>query len=304
MTTARRRPPPPWIALCLLLLAPASARAQTAAAADPPPRRPLTWNPEWPRFRIWEYAGTAALGIGALVYQTKATSHDQPSWTGGILFDGAVRGWLRADSPSTRASARLLSDRLWMGGTAVPFVIDLPVALLVHRQPGVAWQMAMMDLEAYAVSGFLNRVLEYEVARARPSAADCAADPGYDELCGSSANNASFPSGHTLGIATAAGLTCVHHQYLPLYGHPLADGAACVVMSTATVATGIARMVGDRHHASDVLFGAALGFGAGYGIPWLLHYRNGVHVQKEGPRTVLLPWAAPTGVGAAVVGTL
>jgi membrane-associated phospholipid phosphatase len=290
---------PAAAALCLALLLPAVARAE----ADPAPRAPLTWSPEWPRFRLWEYAGTAALGVTGLIYDLNRQPPAEPHWGGPILFDTAVRGWLRGRTPQARANAQRLSDRLWLGGSAYPFVIDLPVALLVRRQPGIAWQMTMMDLEAYAVTGFLNRLLEFQVGGARPSAADCRTNPHYDELCGGSSNNASFPSGHTLGIGTAAGLTCVHHHYLPLYGHPAADGGACVLMSALTAATGVARLVGDRHHATDVLFGAALGFGAGYGIPWLLHYRHGARAATgaEGAHALLLPWAAPSTVGAALM---
>jgi membrane-associated phospholipid phosphatase len=318
MNAHRSRLSARWVALGSLILVavtaavahaqPSTYPADPADPADPsdrPIRKPLEWNPAWPRFRLWEYGGTAALGVGALLYERSHHAPDQPHWSGGILFDGAARSWLRASSPEGRATAQHLSDRLWLAGTAYPFVIDLSVALFAHRQPAVAWQMAMMDLEAYAVTGFLNRVLEFEVGRARPSREECAANPDYDQLCGSSSNNASFPSGHTLGIATAAGLTCVHHRYLPLYGNPVADAAPCVLMTVATATTGVARIVGDRHHASDVLVGAALGFGVGYTLPWLLHYRHGSRLEeKDERRTVLLPWAAPGGVGAAVVGVL
>jgi membrane-associated phospholipid phosphatase len=293
------------VALGLLLVALAPGAAHAQPPADPPVRKPLEWNPAWPTFRLWEYGGTAALGVGALLYERSHSAPAEPHWSGGILFDGAVRNWLRASSPEGRARAQKLSDGLWMAGTAYPFVIDLSVALFAHRQPAVAWQLAMMDLEAYAVTGFINRYLEFEVGRARPSRQDCAADGSYDALCGSSSNNASFPSGHTLGIATAAGLTCIHHRHLPLYGSPLADAAPCVLMTAATATTGVARIVGDRHHASDVLVGAAVGFGVGYTLPWLLHYRHGTRASAKDQRhAVLLPWAAPDGVGAAVVGAL
>jgi membrane-associated phospholipid phosphatase len=293
--------------LCVMaVLAFTATVAHGATPGDQVPRRGLAWSPLWPRFRYWEYAGTAALGLTALYFEKNGAPPVQPRWRGGILFDGAVRGWLAASSEQGRATARKLSDVLWLGGSAYPFVIDLPVALFVHRQPGVAWQMTMMNLEAYAVTGLVNRVLEFEVGRARPSVGPCAIDPEYDGLCGSASNNASFPSGHTLGIATAAGLTCVHHRYLPLYGHPMADAAPCVLLSAATAVTGVARMVADRHHATDVLFGAGFGFAVGYGLPWLLHYRHGTARPGEGRQTSihLLPWTAASALGAAVVGGL
>jgi membrane-associated phospholipid phosphatase len=170
------------------------------------------------------------------------------------------------------------------------------------------WQVGMMDLEAFAVAGFLNRAIMFGVGRARPSVPSCAADPAYDELCGSSSNNASFPSGHTLGVATAAGLTCVHHRYLPIYGSTAADRAACVAMVVATAATAVTRVMSDRHWASDDVAGAAIGFGAGYGLPWLLHYRYGAPRPASAPEAwqqpLLVPMASTTTLGVALVGLL
>jgi membrane-associated phospholipid phosphatase len=279
------------------------------ARADEIPRRPprVEWSPSWPRFRPWEYAGTAAFGAATLYVDRYAPPPAAPRWRGGILFDDAARGWLRAGTPEGRARAGHISDVLWVSGSAVPFVIDLPVALLVHGEPQVAWQLLAMDLEAYAVAGFVNRTLHVGVARGRPDLADCAANPGYDKLCGGPGNNASFPSGHTLGVATAAGLTCVHHRYLPLYGHPVADGGACGLMTLATLVTAATRIMADRHHGTDVLAGAAIGFGSGYGIPWLLHYRSrgpSDETSSFRQRPVLVPFAGSTELGVAMVGTL
>ena len=55
----------------------------------------------------------------------------------------------------------------------------------------------------------------------------------------------------------------------------LSDLAACGVLLAATAGTAISRVVADRHYFTDGLMGAAIGFGAGYGLPWLLHYRYG-----------------------------
>ena len=281
--------------------APRSARAEEEVGA--PPR--VEWNPHWRRFRWWEYGATPILGGASIYLHYYAPLPNQAKWQGDNAFDDTVRGWLRADTPGARAQAGAISDDLWLGGTAVPFVIDLPVVLLVHRQPQLAWQVLMMDLEANAVAGFINNSLFYEVGRGRPSHADCAADPSYDPLCGATGNNASFPSGHVLGIATAAGLTCVHHRYLPLYGNSTADAGACGVMIAATAVTGVTRVVADRHYTSDVLVGGAIGFAAGYGLPWLLHYRAGADVAGPEARHVfLVPFGGAQSVGLGVVGAL
>jgi len=276
-----------------------------SAAPDEVQTPRVEWNPRWPRFRWWEYGATPVLGGASIYLHYYAPLPPQAKWQGDNVIDDTVRGWLRADTLDGRARAGTIGDALWLGGTAVPFVIDLPVVLLAHRQPHVAWQLLMMDLEANAVAGFINSALFYEVGRGRPSYANCAADPGYDSLCGATGNNASFPSGHVLGIATGAGLTCVHHAYLPIYGHGAADASACVVMSAATVATGVTRIVADRHYTTDVVAGAVIGFAGGYGIPWLLHYRAGAAaVGPERSHVVLVPFGGAGSGGIAIVGIL
>src|SRR5207253_5621614 len=51
-----------------------------------------------------------------------------------------------------------------------------------------------------------------------------------------------FYSGHAAATATSAGLTCAHHQHLPLYGGGLADLVPCLVMSGVSIVTGISRI--------------------------------------------------------------
>ena len=142
----------------------------------------------------------------------------------------------------------------------------------------------MIDLEAEAVSGFIKNLLFAEAGRARPSFRDCATDPQYDALCGSPSNNASFPSGHTVNIATSAGLVCVHHHYLPIYGQPDADAGICALMSAATVATAVTRHVRSTlRHGLDRRRRAR--FRHGYGLPWLLHYRAGAAARPGAATT-------------------
>ncbi|MEO5768307.1 MAG: phosphatase PAP2 family protein [Polyangia bacterium] len=296
----------------LTTLAPITAAAQAQVAPVPVPSAvapAVEWSDAWPRFRLWEYGGTAGFGAATWALDRYLSPPSQPKWRGGVLFDDSVRSWLRVDTRGGRERAGRVSDITWLGGSAVPFVVDLPIVLLAHRQPGVAFQLLMMDLEAYAFAGFINRSLHFGLGRGRPSLDACAADSGYDELCGGRSNNASFPSGHTLGVATAAGLTCVHHRYLPIYGGPIADGGACGLMALATVVTGATRIMADRHHATDVIAGAMIGFASGYGLPWLLHYRasgqgEGGASPGEGHQAALVPFAGPTEVGVGLVGTL
>jgi membrane-associated phospholipid phosphatase len=69
-----------------------------------------------------------------------------------------------------------------------------------------------------------------------------------------------------------ASAACAHHQALPLYGHPLADWGICALLLTTATANGALRIVSDTHWASDVVAGALIGVGAGYGLAYALHY--------------------------------
>ena len=288
------------ILFACLLLSSAEARADDQA----PRKKRVEWSEQWPRFHVWEYAATAALDAGNVYLFYYSALPERPTWTGDNAFDETIRGWLRAKTPAGRARAAEISDYLTLSRYAVPFGVDLSVALLIHRQLGVTWQLFMIDLEAFAVAGFINNILFYEAGRARPDTPSCTADPSYDPLCGRGTAE-SFPSGHTLGVATAAGLTCVNHRYLPLYGDDTADAAACVLMSMATVATGVARIMSDRHFTTDVLTGMAIGFTTGYGLPWLLHYRaRSDDAAPSGRGAVILPFGGPNEIGVSLVGAL
>jgi hypothetical protein len=69
-----------------------------------------------------------------------------------------------------------------------------------------------------------------------------------------------------------AGLTCVHHQHLPLYGGGVADLAPCIGLIGASIADGLGRIVADKHYARDCHAGLGVGAFAGYVVPSLLHH--------------------------------
>jgi len=296
----------PLVTVLAVGLAASPARATSAQGLTEPakPRPRLAWNRDWLRFRPWEYAGTIVVGGASLYMYEHRVLPAQPRWQGQNPFDDTIRDWLRIPSRAGRMRAANLSDIFQNYAPFVTYLADVPVILAVDHDVRLSWQILMMDTEANAVAGFITNTLFLTAGRARPLAANCAADPAYDPLCGGTAVNASFPSGHTLTVGTAAGLMCVHHHYLPIYGHPLADGGACAVMILATLTTAVARVMSDRHWATDTLFGAAVGFGTGYGLPWLLHYRARSEGGDNGPRVGVVPFGSQGAVGLAMVGII
>lgn len=231
----------------------------------------LAWDPSWPRHRPWEYGLTAAT-FGMLAYVQFGTyTTFKPRWEGPILFDGPARDVLRLGGFQARSDADMASDVFWGLSWAVPLADALVITLALDRNYDVALQLMAINAQAFAIVAFASRAMHKTAKRARASHGPCKQDPSYSETCGGSP--ASFFSGHTALTATAAGLTCAHHQFLQLYGGGWADRAACAAVILTSATTGVLRLMADRHYISDVLVGGAFGFLVGYGLPRLLHYR-------------------------------
>jgi membrane-associated phospholipid phosphatase len=259
---------------CLQLLAasfaPRGALADEGVKIEPTPHSRLVWNEKWPRFRPIGYALTGASVVGALAVTFLIPYPEQPRWQGGILFDDAARDSLRARSPGMRDGVRVASHITLATNIIQAAVIDSVIIPMAAGSPDVAAQLSLINAQAFSLNILAATLLFKAVARERPLIPDCERNPGFDPLC-DRGQYASFPSSHTSTAFTAAGLTCVHHAYLPIYGGAW-DAAACVQALAFATATGMFRIIGDRHYASDVLIGAALGFSIGYIYPWLLHY--------------------------------
>jgi membrane-associated phospholipid phosphatase len=274
---------------------PPSAAASLAMPPDAAPPHRLSWNPAWPHFRPIGYVLTAASVAGALAVTFLIDYPDEPRWSGGILFDDAARRLLRARSLSVRSAIRTASDITLAASLIQTGLIDGALVPLFDHNPGIAAQLTLINAQAFSVNILVATLLFKAVARTRPLVADCERDPNFDPLC-NSGPYASFPSSHTSTTFTAAGLTCVHHAYLPLYGGPW-DLSACVESIAVATATGLFRVIGDRHYVTDVLFGAAIGFSIGYIYPWLFHYRYGKLDPAPAAASVGIVPVPPYGLG-------
>jgi membrane-associated phospholipid phosphatase len=269
---------------------------------DPGPR--LVWNPAWPPFRAIGYALTAASVAAAVAVTVLIPYPDEPRWVGGIIVDTAVRKSLRARSPGLRDGVRLASDITLIASVVQTGLIDGFLIPAVDGSWYVAWQLSLMNAQAFALNTLVGTLLFKTAARARPSYAECAVDRNFDPLC-DSGSFASFPSSHTSTTFTAAGLTCIHHKYLPLYGGYPWDSAACASSIVIASATGLFRIVGDRHFLSDVILGAAFGFSLGYLYPYLFHYQYGEDKPAASSATAawgLVPGAQQTPYGVSMLG--
>lgn len=257
----------------------------------PRPRRDLHWHDHWNRVGLAE-AVTIAAATGAFITTLFVTPEDEAEWSGPILVDSGVRSSLRLRERSEREAAATVSDALIVGSIVHPVIVDnLLVTWLGRQSPEVAWQMFVINAQAYALTLSINSVTKRIAARGRPYADECVDDPNYSAKCENNDRFKSFYSGHAAVTATGAGLLCAHHTQLELYGDPALDTATCVLGVTMTAATGALRIASDNHWTSDVLLGHLMGYASGYLMPTLLYYQE-FRIRPEPPHDTPRPQVA------------
>ncbi|MBN4050236.1 phosphatase PAP2 family protein [Desulfobulbus sp. AH-315-M07] len=281
---------PAAIALALTLSWSTDARAQEWKEAEPPEPigpsivlegNPVRWDPRWKKFTLGNYIGTGALvalSFGSLLFNPVPDR-----WTDINGFDDYARSALGNRSPEARNRARDASDVL-LSLTINQVVIDtVIVTWWGHDRPEVTLQMALINVEALAFNSAINGIVGGLASRQRPYANvsdrdlyQCGGDAATElKDCRTNKRFRSYYSGHTSTAFTVAGLTCMHHSYLPLYGGGVPDGIACAGGLLAAGVTGMMRVVADQHFLTDVITGAVAGTISGTAIPYFLHYRTG-----------------------------
>ncbi len=295
---------------------PSEARGPTSAAEggeDAVKLRPslgqdVVWRDDWPRFQTWQYVLTGvqmAAAMGSLAIPSGGGRVDL-----GNDFDRGARDALRAEDYDSYIFARDLSD------VGIVVLINHRIADSAfvtwwgYDKGSVAWQMAMIDLQTVSFTAAVNGIVAGVAARERPYANGlCLTREGeLTSDCLGSKRYRSFFSGHSSTAFTLAGLTCMHHAHIPLYGHPVADGAACVSALGMAGTVAMMRVVADQHWVSDVLVGSSFGLVSGLAIPWIFHYSGGGSMSSASSesgerRPPAVTWNfAPTPGGIAVSG--
>ena len=209
--------------------------------------------------RTASLAVTAALG-GAWVTSELLKGELAPSACrvcDSNAFDDAVRGALRWSNTDAAATT---SDLFGYGLVPLAGI----GALYATRETDEEFlDDVLIVAEATVGAGALVQSTKFLVGRQRPFVHALAPnDPGPAR--NTADDNLSFYSGHTsvtvaLGTSVAMLATLRGHRAAPwLWATGLAAG----------LATGFLRIAADRHYASDVLTGAAVGAGVGAAVPW------------------------------------
>ena len=239
-------------------------------STDAPP--PLVWK--WPTFSTADYFVTIACGaitLSAAIVRPRANH----SLGGPVGIDNDVRSALRADRLSLRYDFRDASDVGLSLSMSWPFVSDaLTTAWWYRGSREAAQEMALIDLEAFAIAGALQGATNVLVSRERPFGQGCGEGelPSNATDCAGSFHYRSFFSGHSAFSFTGAALICAHHMENELLGPPW-DAISCAGGYAVAATTATFRVVADVHYFSDVLLGATVGTLVGYGVP-LFHYRK------------------------------
>lgn len=263
----------------------------------------LQWDPDWPEFRESEFIVTGlsmAAALGSL-----AIPDGDGRWTTRNGFDEDARDTFRLKAPSAQQRARDTSDILLIALTNQLAIDSIVVAWWGYDRPSITWQLALMDIEVLAFNAAVSGIVAGLVGRERPYAQDQCARRPFDEQtseCLGSRRYRSFFSGHTSTAFAAAGLTCMHHAHLPLYGGGAAEAVVCGSALAAAATVGTMRVMSDQHWVSDIMIGATVGSTIGFGLPWALHYRGGATASANEPSDFSIN-VVPSPTGGTIMGT-
>jgi membrane-associated phospholipid phosphatase len=135
-----------------------------------------------------------------------------------------------------------------------------------------ARRASLLSLESFAISGALTSGMKMLAERHRPKTGDAPTTWDGPHL---SSKNVSFSSGHTaaaFSVATVFADQYKDNAFIP----PIAYGLATL--------TGLSRIYSNEHWASDVFFGAALGYFTSKALLW---YHKEDTTKKKGHLSIM-----------------
>jgi membrane-associated phospholipid phosphatase len=254
----------------------------TTASAEPAKR--VEWQRGWDRFTPAEGAATLGLLVGTYIVDEQFPNPKDP-WLNFRVpaIDLTGRELLRFRRDSDQEVWARWGDIGFRTSVLFPYIFDAGVvALGIHRNVDVAAQLFLIDLEAFTLAGFVHHTTSRLSGRPRPYREECEDDGKATRYpCGDVRDVKSFYAGHASAAFTSAGLTCLHHQHLPLWGGGAPDTWACVWAVTFASFTAYTRIASDEHWVSDTIVGVGTGWLFGYFVPKWLHYGSATSRPKS-----------------------
>lgn len=150
------------------------------------------------------------------------------------------------------ASSKYLFEPAGSGLIAIPLIGGCYIFGKITRSER-AERVALTSAKSLILTGAVTYAIKYLTQRYRPSQHD-PPDPKLWEGPFGSYKYEAFPSGHTtlaFSVATVFASEYKDKLWVPILAYTLATGA------------GLSRIYDNKHWASDILIGAALGFGIG-----------------------------------------
>lgn len=232
----------------------------------------VEWDPDWDRIRAWEYVAAPTMLVAGLGSYVLLPAPDE-NVIGTPAVDREIYEAVRAPNQRAHDTWSLVGDVAFYGSMAYRLA-DVLIIGIAHEAWDVAWQVGWMDLESFSIIASSLWVPHYlGLGRERPGFSTCGDPDHYGEDCTRDhIRYRSFYAGHAAVAMAAAGQTCSHHFFLPIYGGGAGDAFACGAMIAVGALTGVARAVPGKHWPSDVLLGWGIGAASGWLVPLGLHY--------------------------------
>lgn len=167
-------------------------------------------------------------------------------WGGGIvaafLADVSVRRVSQEKRTVATNDVAVVGNSFGQISTVAPALVGTWLFGTIAGKKPVA-EAAMWAAVSGAAAGGVTVIVKFAVGRKRPTLGDARAFHPFS-------HHAAFPSGHTsFAFAVASSLA-----------HSTPDGWSDIGFYAAATLTGLSRVNNDRHWASDVVAGAAVGY--------------------------------------------
>ena len=277
-----------WATITALSLALGLVPVERAAAQNPPPGDNRTVVPRDTAHAqrhqtLFTYrdailaAGFAGLTVAMFpIDENVARQIRQDSTFNGLTQRSAV-GFETISSPG----AYVIGGSLYLIGR-------------VARRPDLT-DFAWHGTEAVLVANVLTGVLKGTLGRARPFVSNDSNPRDFHFAGGfGNADRQSFPSGHTSTAFAAASAVTSEIRRL----HPKALPYVATVMYGGATLVGLSRMYHNKHWASDVALGAAIGTFSGLKVVRYSH----AHADNKVDRVILHAFIAPNGDDGGYLG--